>query len=250
MALYPKAQQGPRGGGGRGGVSSSAVARTTTPKRNKQGARGRTSPRLHFTQNRTQTKGRRGTGAGTRVASPRQAFISAYPILHSDHQKQSSRATGGASAKEARHTGGVSSYGGGDDGVGGRMATKKAVQQSDSSAKVLQGLKGELAAALETGMENLKSGCDEFVGAVLDRCSSAMSGREEQLETAEAALREMESRETSVTVTCSGMLKAIETNEISLLAMVERSKANLDNMQQAESLKLKSSLERAMGEKG
>eukprot|EP00752_Nemacystus_decipiens_P012455 g11036.t1 len=236
MALYPKAQQGPRGGGGRGGVSSSAVARTTTPKRNKQhqGARGRTSPRLHFTQNRTQTKGRRGTGAGTRVASPRQ----------------SSRATGGASAKEARHTGGVSSYGGGDDGVGGRMATKKAVQQSDSSAKVLQGLKGELAAALETGMENLKSGCDEFVGAVLDRCSSAMSGREEQLETAEAALREMESRETSVTVTCSGMLKAIETNEISLLAMVERSKANLDNMQQAESLKLKSSLERAMGEKG
>lgn len=52
--------------------------------------------------------------------------------------------------------------------------------------------------------------CLLAVAAALDRCASMMSGREEDIEVAGAALREMESREASVTLPCSGMLKAIE----------------------------------------
>lgn len=48
------------------------------------------------------------------------------------------------------------------------------------------------------------------MAAALDWCSSAMSGREEEIETAEATLRTMESREASVTLPCSGMLKTVE----------------------------------------
>lgn len=48
------------------------------------------------------------------------------------------------------------------------------------------------------------------VAAALDRCSSAISGREEEIEMAEATLLEMESRESSITLPCLGMLKAIE----------------------------------------
>ena len=49
-----------------------------------------------------------------------------------------------------------------------------------------------------------------IVAAALDRCSSVMSGREEDIQVAEAALRDMESREASITLPCLGMLKAIE----------------------------------------
>lgn len=52
--------------------------------------------------------------------------------------------------------------------------------------------------------------CGGTVTAALDRCSSALSGREGEIEMAEAALREMENREASITVPCSGMLKAVE----------------------------------------
>ncbi|CAM9891634.1 unnamed protein product [Pylaiella littoralis] len=43
------------------------------------------------------------------------------------------------------------------------------------------------------------------------------------------------------------MLNAVENNRISLAAMVDRCRVTLDNLQQAESRKLKSSLDRATG---
>lgn len=70
--------------------------------------------------------------------------------------------TRGASATGARRNGNTGSRGGGGGGGdGARTATKKAVQ-ADGVAKVVNGLKGELAAAAETAMEKLEAGCDAF----------------------------------------------------------------------------------------
>lgn len=101
-----------------------------------------------------------------------QSFISAYEVPYiyvSDtsppHHQQTSRARAGASAAAgARRTGGSSSRGGSGGGGGGdgaRPATKQAVQ-ANGAAKVVHGLKVELATATETGMEKLEAGCDEF----------------------------------------------------------------------------------------
>eukprot|EP00903_Cladosiphon_okamuranus_P016304 g15036.t1 len=231
MVLFPKSKYR-----GKGAVSSSAGARKTTPRQNKheKNAGGRSSPRLHLrvTPTRTQTNARRGAGIGTRVASARQ---------------QTSKARGGAFASGARLNGTTTSRGSG--GGGGLAEVKKAVQ-ADGVSEVVSGLKGELTTAAETGIEKVEAECDAFVAAALDRCSPGRSGREEKIDAAEATLREMESREASVTSPCSRMLKAIESNNDSLSAAVERCRAILDSIQQAESRRLKSSMDRVMGVKG
>ena len=76
-------------------------------------------------------------------------------------RKQTPRARGSASASAsgARRSGATTFRGGGGDGP--RAATKIAAQP-DGVAKAVDGLKGELATATETGMKKLESGCHAF----------------------------------------------------------------------------------------
>ncbi|CAM9622667.1 unnamed protein product [Scytosiphon promiscuus] len=55
----------------------------------------------------------------------------------------------------------------------------------------------------------------------------------------------MDTRQAGITAQCEGMLQTVESSSIGLSAMVDRCNGALDKMQQAESRKLKSALDRA-----
>ncbi|CAN0483493.1 unnamed protein product [Ectocarpus sp. 12 AP-2014] len=255
MAVFPRVQhQGRHGsrGGGRGTASSSSssvtATKTTTPRRaatakQRASSSARSSPRLHLTQKRTPANARRGSGpVGNRLAS---------------NQRQ-------ASPISTKAKGRTSSVGAHRDSSGGRTTSSKAAKAAsaaagggarkksspaDGVAKVMTDLKGDITAVIDKAMGKVEAECGNFVTTVLESCSASVSGREEDNETAAAALREMETRQASTASRRSEMLKEVESNSSNLSAVVERCRAALDSLQQAESRKLKSGLDRATGTK-
>ncbi|CAM9576004.1 unnamed protein product [Ectocarpus fasciculatus] len=253
MAVFPRVQQQGRHGsrgGGRGTVSSSSssvsAAKATTPLRTataKQRASSgaRSSPRLHLTQKRTPANARRGSG----------------PVANqfASNQRQKSKAKGRTSSVGAHRA-----------GSGARTTSRKATKTAsaaaaagggarkksspaDGVAKVMIDLKGDVTAIIDKAMEKVETECGTFVTTALESCSAGVSGREGDDETAAAAFLEMETRQASMATRRSDMLKEVESNGSSLSAVVERCRAALDSLQQAESRKLKSGLDRATGTK-
>ncbi|CAM9385889.1 unnamed protein product [Ectocarpus sp. 13 AM-2016] len=254
MAVFPRVQQQGRHvsrGGGRGTASSSSssvtATKTTTPRRTatakqRASSSARSSPRLHLTQKRTPANARRSSGpVGNRFAS---------------NQRQASSST--------KAKGRTSSVGAHRDSSGDRTTSSKAAKAAsaaagggarkksslaDGVAKVMTDLKGDITAVIDKAMGKVEAECGTFVTTVLESCSAGVSGREEDDETAAAALREIETWQASMASRRSEMLKEVESNSSNLSAVVERCRAALDSLQQAESRTLKSGLDRATGTK-
>ncbi|CAB1120084.1 unnamed protein product [Ectocarpus sp. CCAP 1310/34] len=167
-------------------------------------------------------------------------------------------------AQRTKAKGRTSSVGAHRDSSGGRTASSKAAKAAsaaagggarkksspaDGVAKLMIDLKGDITAVIDKAMGKVEAECGTFVTTVLESCSAGVSGREEHYETAAAALREMKTRQASMASRRSEMLKEVASNSSNLSAVVERCRAALDNLQQAESRKLKSGLDRATGTK-
>ncbi|CBN78415.1 hypothetical protein Esi_0113_0057 [Ectocarpus siliculosus] len=251
MAVFPRVQQQGRHGsrgGGRGTASSSSssvtATKTTTPRRTvtakkRASSSVRSSPRLHLTQKRTPANARRGSGpVGNRFASNQRQSTKAKGRTSSVGAHRDSSGGSTASGKAAKAA----------SAAAGGGARKKS-SPADDVAKVMIDLKGDSTAVIDKAMGKVEAECGTFVMTVLESCSAGVSGREEHDETAAAALREIETRQASLASRRSEMLKEVESNSSNLSAVVERCRAALDSLQQAESRKLKSGLDRATGTK-
>ncbi|CAM9374114.1 unnamed protein product [Hapterophycus canaliculatus] len=93
-------------------------------------------------------------------------------------------------------------------GTGGRKRATKA--DTADAAKIMAVLKSDLAAALERTMGKVEEECGEMVTTALNGSAAGVSAREEDKEVAEAALREIESRQASITAQCTGMLNTVK----------------------------------------
>ncbi|CAN0186904.1 unnamed protein product, partial [Pylaiella littoralis] len=171
------AQRGIRRGGGGGSSSASSAAgaaRKTTPRRQhtkQKVASARSSPRLHLTQKRTPDG--RGRGGGRRSASAAR------------HQEAQSK-RGGAAATGICHTNAGSRGGSGSGSSSGCTAAKtKKAAQLDGVAKIMKGLKGDLATAVQRAMEKVEAECGAFVSSALESCPAGVSGIEEEHATVE-----------------------------------------------------------------
>ncbi|CAM9214960.1 unnamed protein product [Ascophyllum nodosum] len=241
----PKIQ--PRGGGGSGGrrvySSNKTASKKTTPRqgqKHKQQAGPRSSPRLPLTKNRGQ-RGPRFAGYEKRQANGHQQRRTTAHGGFAE-TKSGSGARGGSSATPSRRRATVAE-------VASPPTNEESKKAQEEGANVVQELQRELVGAAQSVVDEAEAECEAMFASALEGCSVWTATREKDDELELTALREMESKETSVISRSSELLREIETNRKTLSQMTERFVAALDGVVHAESRRVKTSLDRIMGEK-
>eukprot|EP00904_Undaria_pinnatifida_P008211 jgi/Undpi1/451/HiC_scaffold_1.g00447.m1 len=91
-----------------------------------------------------------------------------------------------------------------------RGGAKRAKVVVDEGAKAVNGLRNNLKKAAERAIGSAEAKCDSIVAASLEGWSVDEGGKEQDVEAAEAVLREVESNQASAAAQCSEMLKSLE----------------------------------------